>query len=334
MAQFVDGVRREIEGLREHHGRRVDSLFFGGGTPSLLEPTEIGSIVDRVRRLFAVDADAEITAEANPSDLTAARLVGLRAAGVNRLSVGVQSFVDRELELLGRRHDAARSARVVREARRAGFDDLSLDLMVGVPGQTAGSFAASLERAIDLAPDHLSLYLLEVHPGSGIDGLRRNRPRLFAGEEAQRRRYLLMRERLRAAGYRHYEVSNFARPGSECRHNLRYWRGGDWLGLGPSAHSSLAGRRLRHSPDLQSWLADPLRVEELDADPAVERVLTRLRLDNGVEERDLLVAGVPDAELETRLVQLTPFLTRGDGRVRLSPQGILVSNAVLAELLR
>lgn len=333
MDRFVSALAREIEGWAAHAGRRVDTVFLGGGTPSLLAPEEIGAILGWLANRFDVDPEAEVTAEANPSDLHPERLAGLRRAGVNRLSIGVQSFCDRELGLLGRRHDGARAAAVIAEARAAGFERLSLDLMVGIPAQTEASFAASLDRAIALSPDHMSLYLLEVHGGSELDFLKRERPRLFPGEEAERRRYLRMRERLRAAGYRHYEISNFARPGAECRHNLRYWRSGEWLGLGPAAHSSLGGRRFRHPPDLERWLADPLAIEDLAADPATERVLLGLRLEEGVELGALAAAGVDEAEARRRADRLAPFVEiRGD-RLRLRPEGYLVSNSVLAGLL-
>lgn len=334
MDRFLAALMLEIDGWSALHGRTVTSIFLGGGTPSLLAPAEIAAVLGRLARRFRIAADAEITAEGNPSDLDPERLVGLRSAGVNRLSIGVQSFVDRELRLLGRRHDAERAARVVGWARDAGFDDLSLDLMVGIPAQTDGSFATSLARAVALAPDHLSLYLLEVHPGSEIDGLRRERPGLFAGEEAQRRRYLAMRERLLAAGYQHYEISNFARPGRECRHNLGYWRCESWLGLGPAAHSAVDGRRFRHLPDLEGWIADPTAVEEMPSDPAVERVFLGLRLREGIAAERLAEAGVAGVEAERRLRRLAPFLERDGGRLRLTPEGLLVSNPVLAELLR
>ena len=334
MDRFVGALGREIDGWTALHGRRVETIFLGGGTPSLLEPEEIGAILDQLGRRFAVARAVEVSAEANPSDLTAAKLAGLRAAGVNRLSIGVQSFVDRELRLLGRRHDAARAAAVVAEARAAGFERLSLDLMVGIPGQTDGSFAASLARAIELAPDHLSLYLLEVHEGSEIDFLRRERPRLFPGEEPQRRRYLAMRERLTAAGFGHYEISNFARPGEECRHNLRYWRCEDWLGLGPAAHSSVDGRRFAHPRDLEAWIADPLAVEELPSDPAAERVFLGLRLAEGIDYETLARAGVAGAEAHRRIQRLAAFIEEREGRLRLRPEGFLLSNPVLVELLR
>jgi oxygen-independent coproporphyrinogen-3 oxidase len=334
MNDYLLALAREIDGWTALHGRPAESVFLGGGTPSLLEPEEIASVLDRLRRRFPFAAGAEVTAEANPSDLSDARVAGLRAAGVDRLSIGVQSFVDRELALLGRRHDAARATEALAAARRSGYASVSLDLMIGVPGQTDGSFAASLATATALAPDHLSLYLLEVHAGSELDYLRRERPRLFAGEEAQRRRYLAMRERLLAAGYRHYEISNFARPGHECRHNLRYWRCQDWLGLGPAAHSYVDGRRFRHLPDLDAWLADPLAVEELPADPAAERVFLGLRLDEGIDPELLAQAGIPPEESARRLRRLSDFIERHDGRLRLTPEGKLLSNPVLAELLR
>lgn len=334
MDRFVAALEREIDGWSALHGRRVETVFFGGGTPSLLEPEEIGTILERLGRRFAVAPGAEVTAEANPSDLDEPRLGRLRAAGVNRLSIGVQSFVDRELRLLGRRHDAARAAAVLHAARAAGFERVSLDLMVGIPGQTDGSFAASLARAVELGPDHLSLYLLEVHEGSEIDFLRRERPGLFPGDEPQRRRYLAMRDRLLAAGFRHYEISNFARPGGECRHNLRYWRCEPWLGLGPAAHSFVDGRRFAHPRDLEAWIADPMAVEELPADPAAERVFLGLRLEEGIALETLAAAGVAGAEARRRIDRLAGFVEEREGRLRLRPEGYLLSNPVLAELLR
>jgi oxygen-independent coproporphyrinogen-3 oxidase len=333
MDRWLAGLAAEIDGWSALAGRRVETIFLGGGTPSLLEPEEVGGLLDRLARRFAVDAGAEVTAEANPSDLTRAKVAGLRAAGVNRLSIGVQSFVDRELALLGRRHDAARAVEAIESARDAGFREVSIDLMVGIPAQTDGSFASSLERAVELEPDHVSLYLLEVHEGTELDYLERERPRLFAGEEAQRRRYLTMRERLGAAGFEHYEISNFARPGHACRHNLRYWRCRPWLGLGPAAHSFVDGRRFRHPPDLEAWLRDPLAIEEQPCDPAAERVFLGLRLAEGIELGLLEAAGVGRDRIPQKLRRLAPFVERNGERLRLTPDGFLLSNPVLAELL-
>jgi len=333
MDRFLAALHREIDGWETLHGRRVETIFFGGGTPSLLEPEELGGVLGHLAERFHVAPGAEVTAEANPSDLDAGRLARLRAAGVDRLSIGVQSFVDRELQLLGRRHAARDAGRVLEQARRAGFDNLSLDLMVGIPGQTDGSFGESLSRAVALSPDHVSLYLLEVHAGSELDYLRRERPRLFVGEEGLRRRYLRLSERLEAAGYGQYEISNFARPGRECRHNLRYWKCEPWLGLGPAAHSFVDGRRFRHLPDLDGWISAPTASEPLPVDAAIERVLLGLRLREGVLPAWLAEAGIEAAEVERRLRRLAPFLVRDGDRFRLTAEGFLVSNAVLAELL-
>ncbi len=333
-AGFLAALEREISGWTALHGRAVDTIFFGGGTPSLLTAEQIGGVMAQLRSVFRVAEDAEVTAECNPSDLSPERLAGYRSAGLNRLSLGVQSLCDRELRLLGRRHDGARARQAVGWARAAGFGNLSLDLMLAIPGQTASSFARTLEGAIELAPDHLSLYLLEVHAQSEMDFLRRERPRLFPGEEAQRRRYVRAAEHLEAAGFEHYEISNFSRPGRRSRHNLKYWRCEDYLGMGPAAHSFVDGRRFRHLPDLEAYLQQPMQVEHLHCDLASERVFLGLRLIDGVAEEELArAARLEGRALEEKLTRLRSFLLRRDGRVYLTREGRLVSNAVLADLL-
>jgi len=330
---YLAALHREIAGWTTLRGRAVETVYFGGGTPSLLTAADVGGVLRHIEALFPTRPDAEITVEANPSDLDLPRLTALRAVGVNRLSIGVQSFSDRELNLVGRRHDAARAEQVVREARQAGFENLSIDLMLAIPGQTEAGFRRSLERAVELATDHLSLYLLEVHESSEMDFLRRERPGLFPGEEAERRRYFAMHERLLAAGYEHYEISNFALPGRQGLHNLRYWHLQPWLGLGPSAHSFVDGRRFRHPADLGSWLADPLAVEALASDFAQERAMLGLRLDEGIDEATLLAASSATAgELAVRLRRLERFVEKSRGRIRLTTEGRVVSNPVLAEL--
>jgi oxygen-independent coproporphyrinogen-3 oxidase len=245
----------------------------------------------------------------------------------------VQSLCDRELRLLGRRHDAERAAECVGWARSAGLPAVSIDLMAGIPGQTAASFRRTIERAIELAPGHLSLYLLEIHAGSEMDVLRRERPGLFPGEEGQRRRYLLAAELLTAAGYRHYEISNFCRPGRECRHNLKYWRREDVLGLGPAAHSCRGSRRWHHAPDLERYLRDPAERLELPSEPEQERVFLGLRLADGVPVSALEAAGVPPRLLNARVRALGPFIAADGARLRLTREGFVLSTSVIAELL-
>lgn len=334
-SRFLLALEEEIAGRDAWHGRRAETVFLGGGTPSLLAPAQVEGLLVALARRFPFAVDAEVTLEANPSDLDPERLAGYRRAGITRLSLGVQSLNDRELRLLGRRHDARRARRVVRQAREAGFDNVSLDLMLAVPGQTRGSLRTTVEGALALAPDHLSAYLLEIHPGSEIDGLLRRRPALFPGTEAQRRAYALLAELAEAAGLAQYEVSSFARPGRESRHNLRYWRRLDTLGFGPSAHSQVGPARWRNPPDLVAYLADPLRVEELGSAPREEELFLGLRLAEGVPVRRLAaLLGREMDELRPALERLSPWLEVASGRARLNREGFLLSNEVLTELLR
>lgn len=334
MERFLGALHREIDGWQALHGRQVDTVFLGGGTPSLLTPPQLAEVLRHLDERFPFNGDCEITAECNPSDLDPERLEGFRRGGINRLSLGVQSLQDRELALIGRRHDARRAERVVREARAAGFANLSLDLILGLPGQTRAGFRATVERALALAPDHLSVYILEVHPGHEIDRLRRQRPRLFPGDDEQARRYLWLAERLRRAGLRRYEISNFARPGRESRHNLKYWRCQPCLGLGPAAHSLIDGRRFHHPPDLAAYLADPSAVEPVPTDLAQERLFLGLRLTDGVPYE--LLAGaleVSPRELLSRTRALSPFVELDGEKLRLTSQGALLSTSVITELL-
>ena len=331
---FLNALAVEIESLGEYSGAAVDTVFFGGGTPSLLLPDQVAGVLQQLRRRFAISPDAEITLESNPSDLSPERLRAYRETGINRLSLGVQSFCDRELKLIGRRHDAERASQAVGWARGAGFENLSIDLMIAVPGQTDGSFAATLAQAAALGTDHVSVYLLEVHENSELDFLRRERPRLFPGEEAQRRRYLAARAALLAAGFEHYEISNFCKPGRESRHNLKYWRCEPFLGLGPAAHSAVGERRWQHAADLQAYLRDPTAVEPCTCDPVSERVFLGLRLTQGVPlEQVRAASGMSEETFARRLAAMAPFLSIAAGRLRLTTEGFLVSTPVLAELL-
>jgi len=334
MAGFLEALGREVEARTSWRGRSVDSIFLGGGTPSLLEPAQLGALLGLLASRFELTVDCEITAECNPSDLTSRRLRDYRALGVNRLSLGVQSFNDRELRLIGRRHDAARARRVILEAREAGFENISLDLILGLPGQTRAGFRSSVEEAIALRPDHLSVYILEIHPQLEIDALRRRRPRLFPGDDEESRRYRWMAGRLEEAGLVRYEISNFARPGRRSRHNLKYWHCEPVLGFGPSAHSLVDGRRWRNPPDLRRYLEAPATSEDQPVDLDQESLFLGLRLREGVR-RDRLESrlNLDSAALDRRVGALSSFVEMIGERVRLTLDGVLVSTAVLAELL-
>ena len=256
MAPYAEAVAREAALWAPHlAGRRVETVFFGGGTPSLLPLPEMGTIVAALRRRFDIAPDAEVTLEANPGTVDAAHLRGLREAGFNRISFGVQSFHDAELRQLERVHDAREVEDAYRWARAAGFANVNLDLIYGLQGQTLAGWRANLEAALVLGPEHLSLYALTLEEGTPLTrDVARGRA---AGPDPdlQADMFEWSRDRLARAGYRHYEVSNWALPGRECRHNLVYWRNGDWLGLGAGAHSHLFGERFAAAASPSRYIA-------------------------------------------------------------------------------
>ncbi len=370
-AGFAAAVLREAEllaGLPEVAGRRAVTLYFGGGTPTVLPPEELAAVAAGLRRLFQLDApqppsdgpqpaEPEVTVEANPETLDAARLARLREAGFNRLSLGLQAWDDGLLALLGRRHTVADFLRAYGEARRAGFANVNVDLIYGLPGQTLAGWRATLARVVALGPEHVSAYALQVEEGTALARWLREgrlpaaRPRLgrpplrLPGEDETAGMYDLAREVLAAAGYEHYEISNFARPGCRSHHNQIYWRNGDYLGLGPGASSHLAGRRWTNERRLDRYraalAAGRLPVAEAEgADRAREMgdtVILGLRLLEGVSLADfrrrfgtdlLDVYGPAVGELREQ-----GLLALEDGRLRLTPRALPVANRVFMRFL-
>lgn len=236
----------------------AQTLFFGGGTPTTYAPAVIATLIGDVRARFGLPRDAEVTVEANPDPSLAPRLAELRAAGANRLSIGVQSFDARELRVLGRRHTAGDVRDAVRAARAAGFGNVSLDLIFGAPGQTEESWAASLDAAVALDVEHVSCYGLTIEGGTPYATWFARDPSAFADDTLEARLYALAIERLRAAGFEQYEISNWAKPGFACRHNRIYWANDPYLGLGVGAASYLAGVRSTHTRDLDAYCAAAL----------------------------------------------------------------------------
>ena len=256
IAPYAEAVAREAALWSPRlAGRQVETVFFGGGTPSLLPLPEMRVIVSALRERFDIAPDAEVTLEANPGTVDAAHLRGLRDLGFNRISFGVQSFHDEELRRLERVHDAREVEDAYRWARDAGFENVNLDLIYGLQGQSLAGWQANLEAALALGPEHLSLYALTLEDGTPMT---RDvaRGRVEAPDpDMQADMFEWSRDRLARAGYRHYEVSNWARPGRECRHNLVYWRNGDWLGIGAGAHSHLAGERFAAAASPSRYIA-------------------------------------------------------------------------------
>ncbi len=322
-------------------GRNIDTVFIGGGTPSLFPAEAVGRLLEAVAAAPGLARDAEITLEANPGAAEAQRFRGYRAAGVNRLSIGVQSFDDRALSLLGRIHGSAEAVAAARAAREAGFQRVNLDLMYGLPGQATAAAAADLDQALALQPDHLSHYQLTLEPGTAFHA----RPPALPGPDSCAGMLDACRERLAAAGFNRYEVSAYARPGAECRHNLNYWRFGDYLGIGAGAHGKLtdpATGIIRRSARLalpRAYMAAAGGPEN-DAgtrllgtdDRVLEFMMNTLRLPEGVELALFESrTGLPAAALEPGLSRgrAAGWLVADPARLAPTPYGLDFLNEVL-----
>jgi putative oxygen-independent coproporphyrinogen III oxidase len=323
-------------------GRRVSSLFFGGGTPSLMRPNSVAAIVDAVALHWNLTSDAEITLEANPTSVEAANFAGYRGAGVNRLSLGVQALDDRSLKTLGRQHSADEALAALALAKRY-FDRVSFDLIYAREDQTEHAWREELTRALDHAADHLSLYQLTIEDDTPF-AARHAAGTLRVPESAQARAlYLLTQELCEAAGLPAYEVSNHARPGSESRHNLLYWRGHDYAGVGPGAHSRIIGgarRALSTVKSPEAWLAQVetsghgIESEEsLSAEEAAdEYLLMGLRLSEGIDlARFAALGGTVDDKRIDALAN-EGLIARDGERLAATPQGRLVLNSLILEL--
>lgn len=337
---YLDALEREIAAAPEA-GRRAGTVFFGGGTPSLLDGRQLARLLAAVRSAFAVEAGAEISIEANPGTLTAAKAADFRALGVNRVSLGVQSLDDTLLARIGRRHSRREAIEAFAMLRNAGFDNLGLDLIHGLPGQSPAIWRRDLQRAIALGPEHLSLYALGIEAGTAFAA------ELSAGrlelplEHEELEMLELARELTAHAGYQRYEISNFARPGRRCRHNLDCWNLGEYRGFGAGAHSflwSTAPLRLANTPDIDDYVrriaagADAVVMREAPSPRqfAGEALMLGLRTADGVDESTFTLAHrAPPDELFPEAAALgreKAWIESSGGRQRLTEKGILFSN--------
>jgi oxygen-independent coproporphyrinogen-3 oxidase len=320
---------------------RVDTVFVGGGTPTLLSPAELGRILEGVDKTWRLAPDAEVTTEANPESVDAASLRRLRGAGFTRISLGMQSAAPHVLAVLDRRHTPGRAAAAAAEARDAGFDHVNLDLIYGTPGERAGDFAASLAAVVAAGVDHVSAYALIVEDGTRLAARMRRGELPYPDDDVAADRYLAAEAALSAAGLDWYEVSNWARgPAARCRHNLLYWTGGDWWGLGPGAHSHVGGVRwwnVRHPSAYAARLADghsPAQAREVlgDAERHTEDVMLRLRLASGLPLSTLDAAGLAGTGRALAAGLLDPE-AYPEGRAVLTLRGRLLADAVVRDLL-
>ncbi len=345
---YINALSHELRLLsfsHEFRGRSFSTIFFGGGTPSLMRNREIKTIIDCVKDLFGIEDGAEVSIEANPGSVTkpAEWFSQIHAAGINRLSIGVQSLDDRELALLGRLHTSADAERFVHAATAAGFGAVALDLIYGLPGQTASHWLITLDRAITLSADHISIYCLEIPPGTPL------RQSIQSGEfpepdtELQADMYYAALEKLENAGYKRYEISNFAAPGRECRHNLTYWTAVEYIGAGLAASSYVDGSRYKNVSDMKTYVGR-IRAgrlpreggERLAARRALrELAVMALRTTAGVEldrftdafsHREISELGTDLAGLERQGL----VIATGRNSYRLAPEHTFISNSIFS----
>jgi len=321
--------------------RAAATVFVGGGTPTLLPAADLGRILTRVVELFGLQAGAEVTTEANPDSVTAASLAQLRASGFTRVSFGMQSAVPAVLATLDRTHTPGRVGDAVRWARAAGFDQVSLDLIYGTPGETPVDWQRSVDEALELEPDHISAYCLIVEEGTALAGRIRRGELAMPDDDVLADDYLAADERLSAAGLSWYEVSNWARtPAAQCRHNLGYWRSDDWWGAGPGAHSHIGGVRwwnVKHPAAYAQRLAEeasPAHSREVltAQDRRIESVLLRVRLAEGCPLSVLKPAGAAAARLLAAAGLLNPAALTA-GTILLTRRGRLLADAVVRDIV-
>jgi oxygen-independent coproporphyrinogen-3 oxidase len=340
---YLAMVVRELEGYRGPQ-EVVHSIFFGGGTPSLMAPAQVQHILGVARDIFEVEPDAEITLECNPGDADLAKLRAFKDAGATRVSFGIQSLDDDMLQLLGRRHSSAQARQAALWAAQAGLN-FNLDFMFGLPGQTIGHWERTLSGAVELEPDHLSCYLLTLDERvpMGRDVARGHL--ILPPDDTLAEMYSLTRRRLAQAGFEQYEISNWARPGQASRHNLTYWRDGQWIGVGAGAASSYAGRRWKNTPVLERYISSvgaegaAVRVEDEEPDlriRIVDFLTLGLRLREGVSLADFsrrFGVHLADAMGDTGEWLISAgFLELSDDRLRINVDQQLITNEILVRL--
>lgn len=336
MDAYVSALRAQLAGT-DFSGYEADTVYLGGGTPSYLGPRRLTALLESLRGACPVLPGAEITLEANPDSAHDPEgLAALRQAGFNRVSLGMQSADDGELRALGRVHTAAQVRASVEALRKAGFENLSLDLIYGLPGQELSRWRKNLAAAAELEPEHLSCYGLKAEEGTPLYALRDTLP----GDEVQADMYLETVDFLESRGYRQYEISNFAKPGRESRHNLKYWTLAEYAGFGPGAHSDFRGTRYAWARDLASFLRGEAERSEFQVMTAREReaewLMLALRtvrgLDSG-EYAERFGASFQDFLPFLRRCEAAGYALRTGERWRLTPRGFLVSNPIIGELL-
>ncbi len=322
---YVKALTGEIKKWGDSLGRPINTVYIGGGTPSLLADC-LPEIITSVKGSFKLLDNAEITMEMNPADNSLEILEYALKSGINRLSIGAQSGSNNELEILGRRHTAEQTAETVRLARELGFDNISLDIMLGLPYSTPESLENSLRFITDLNPEHISAYILKIEENTVFNRIYDTLK--FPDEDGTADQYLQMCRYLEGKDYEHYEISNFAKAGRESRHNLKYWELEEYLGIGPSAHSFIDGKRFYYSRSISDFMKEASPLPDGEGGSEEERIMLNLRLKKGLEIQ-------PNGELakKCRLFENNGLIKTEGGRIILTDKGMLLSNSIITEIL-
>lgn len=330
--EYIDALCRDITAKGEKIDRTVTSVYFGGGTPTVLSAKQLCRLLECVRKSFTLSPEAEITIEANPGDNLEYTLPHLKASGFNRISFGVQSANDDELLTLGRRHTTEDAKTAVSFARKCGFENISLDLMLGLPNGNIEKLKNTLENLCDLSPEHISAYILKAEKGTPLFDIADTLP----CDDEVAEQYLFVCDFLKGKGYSHYEISNFSKEGFESRHNTLYWKCGEYLGFGPSAHSYFGSKRFFYQNDIDSYLLAPKPVYDGLGGTAEEYILLSLRLSSGIDIKTL----ENRFQLSTKGLLEKAVLYEKNGLCRicgehisLTDSGMLVSNTIITSFL-
>ena len=338
--EYLSALVTEIKGYERKNKIRVNSVFFGGGTPSLLSASDMKRVLDAVRSTFEISLGSEITVEANPKTVDKNKLFEYRALGINRLSIGLQSIHENEQKLLGRIHNFGDFLDTYQAARAVGFGNISVDIMYAIPEQTEKSLGETLDAIIDLSPEHISAYGLIIEEGTPFFEMKDSRP--LPNEDTELSMYRLIREKLSSAGYSHYEISNYAKAGFECRHNLKYWRDEEYIGVGLAAYSYFEGVRYGNVRDMRSYVENPTsaraETDEISADDeAYEYAMMHLRLSDGFSLSEYSSRFGEDflgkrAEKIKRYSSLGLLKVERD-RLFLTEDGFYLSNSIMADII-
>ena len=340
-ADYVQALLREIQAVEEGEGRSVSSIFIGGGTPSVLDERLLGDILKEIRNRFKIEECAEITIEVNPGTANIGKLQAYREMGINRLSIGLQSPQDRELKILGRIHNYEQFLETYQEARTVGFDNINIDLMSAFPDQTYEGWVKNLRTVAELEPEHISAYSLIVEEGTPFAARKLNLP----DEDTEYNMYEATAQILKEYGFEQYEISNYARKGRKCRHNVGYWTRQDYLGFGLGASSLYGKERFANTADMKKYLENSRNPEKIrEKEPSLTRedemaefMFLGLRMTKGISKADFqrcfgcTIESVYGEVLEK--YESMELLLEKDGRIFLSREGIHVSNSIMAEFL-